>query len=84
MIDEFDAFYHFDLSYKVCEKLFSMQNQIFVTSHNTFLMTNDLLRPDCYFIINGNQIKPLNQCTDKEIREGNNIEKMYRGNAFAI
>lgn len=84
MIDEFDAFYHFDLSFKVCQKLFSYSNQIFVTSHNTYLMSNDLLRPDCNFIIDKNQIKPLNLCTEKELRWGNNIEKMYRGNAFEV
>lgn len=84
MIDEFDAFYHFDLAFKVCQKLFSLSNQIFVTSHNTYLMSNDLLRPDCYFIINRNKIKPLSACTDKELRLGNSIEKMYRGNAFEV
>ena len=84
MIDEFDAFYHYDLSFEVCKKLFAFPNQIFVTSHNTYLMSNDLLRPDCNFIINKNQIKPLSLCTDKELRWGNNIEKMYRGNAFEV
>ena len=84
MIDEFDAFYHYDLSFKVCQKLFAFSNQIFVTSHNTYLMSNDLLRPDCNFIIEKNQIKPLSLCTDKELRWGNNIEKMYRGKAFEV
>lgn len=84
MIDEFDAFYHYDLSFKVCQKLFALSNQIFVTSHNTYLMSNDLLRPDCNFIINNNMIKPLCLCTDKELRFGNSIEKMYRGNAFEV
>lgn len=84
MIDEFDAFYHFALSFNVCKQLFGLPCQLFVTSHNTFLMSNDLLRPDCNFIINHNMIKPLNACTDKELRWGNNIEKMYRGNAFEL
>ena len=84
MIDEFDAFYHFDLSFKVCQRLFAFTNQIFVTSHNTYLMSNDLLRPDCNFIINKNQIKPLSLCTEKDLRWGNNIEKMYRANAFEV
>lgn len=84
MIDEFDAFYHYDLSFKVCKKLFEYSNQIFVTSHNTYLMSNDLLRPDCNFIIDKNKIKPLSLCTDKELRLGNSIEKMYRGNAFEV
>lgn len=84
MIDEFDAFYHYDLSFKVCKRLFAFSNQIFVTSHNTYLMSNDLLRPDCNFIIDKNQIKPLSLCTEKELRWGNNIEKMYRGKAFDV
>lgn len=83
-IDEFDAFYHYELSYEVCKRLFSLDCQVFTSSHNTFLMSNDLLRPDCYFIINGNVIRPLNACTQKELRWGNNIEKMYRGNAFRV
>lgn len=82
-IDEFDAFYHYELSYEVCRRLFQLDFQVFTSSHNTYLMSNDLLRPDCYFIIKDNMIKSLNACTDKELRLGNNIEKMYRGNAFA-
>ena len=81
-IDEFDAFYHYELSYEVCKRLFNMDCQVFTSSHNTYLMSNDLLRPDCYFIIKDNIIKPLNACTDKELRMGNNIEKMFRGKAF--
>lgn len=84
MIDEFDAFYHYALSFNVCKRLFDLPCQIFVTSHNTYLMSNDLLRPDCNFIINHNKIKPLNACSEKELRWGNNIEKMYRGNAFEV
>ena len=42
-------------------------------------MTNDLLRPDCNFILNENKIKPLCDCTDKELRFGHNIEKLFRG-----
>lgn len=81
-IDEFDAFYHFRLSYEVCKKLFSLGCQVFVSSHNTYLMTNDLLRPDCNFILDNNKIKPLSECTEKELRFGHNIEKMFRGGTF--
>ena len=84
-IDEFDAFYHFKLAYAICKQLFSLDNcQVFMTSHNTYLMTNDLLRPDCNFILNDNKIKPLNQCTEKELRFGHNIEKIYRAGAFYV
>lgn len=83
-IDEFDAFYHYDLSFKVCKQLFNLSPQLFVSTHNTYLMTNDLLRPDCNFILNENKIKSLSDCTDKELRFGHNIEKLYRGNIFKV
>jgi hypothetical protein len=81
-IDEFDAFYHFRLAFEVCKRLFALDCQIFTSSHNTYLMTNDLLRPDCNFILNNNKIKCLADCTDKELRFGHNIEKIYRAGAF--
>ena len=84
-IDEFDAFYHFKLAFAVCKQLFALDNcQVFMTSHNTYLMTNDLLRPDCNFILDNNKIKPLNQCTEKELRFGHNIEKIYKSGAFHV
>ena len=81
-IDEFDAFYHYKLSYKVCKQLFNLECQVFMSSHNTYLMTNDLLRPDCNFILSEGSIKSLSDCTDKELRFGHNIEKIYRAGAF--
>ena len=83
-IDEFDAFYHFKLAFEVCKQLFNLDCQVFMSSHNTYLMTNDLLRPDCNFIIGDNKIKPLNECTEKELRFGHNIEKLFRGDAFRV
>lgn len=83
-IDEFDAFYHFELSYEVCKRLFALDCQVFTSSHNTYLMTNDLLRPDCNFILNDNKVKALCDCTEKELRFGHNIEKLYRGGTFAV
>jgi len=83
-IDEFDAFYHFKLAFEVCRRLFNLDCQVFTSSHNTYLMTNDLLRPDCNFILQNNKIKPLQACTDKELRFGHNIEKLFRGGAFEV
>ncbi|MGI6224237.1 MAG: AAA family ATPase [Prevotella sp.] len=83
-IDEFDAFYHYRLSYNVCKELFRLNCQLFLSSHNTYLMTNDLLRPDCNFILQDNVIKPLQKCTSKELRFGHNMEKLYRGKAFSV
>ena len=83
-IDEFDAFYHFKLAFEVCKRLFSLKCQVFTSSHNTYLMTNDLLRPDCNFILQDNKIKPLQACTEKELRFGHNIEKLFRAGAFEV
>lgn len=81
-IDEFDAFYHFKLAYNICTELFKLPCQLFLSSHNTHLMTNELLRPDCNFVLTNGNIKPLCDCTDKELRFGHNIEKIYRAGAF--
>lgn len=83
-IDEFDAFYHFRLAFEVCKRLFNLDCQVFTSSHNTYLMTNDLLRPDCYFILDKNKILPLSKCTEKELREAHNIEKIYKAGAFYV
>lgn len=82
-IDEFDAFYHFELSKNIERNLIKIPDvQIFTTTHNTDLMSNDLLRPDCYFIIKDNTIKPISQLTEKELRQAHNLQKMYKAGAF--
>lgn len=83
-IDELDVFFHHETDYKVCRRLLSLDCQVFISSHNTYLMTNDLLRPDCYFILNDNRIKAMCDCTQKELRFGHNLEKLYRGGTFGL
>lgn len=83
-IDEFDAFYHFELASEICKVLFNLDCQVILTTHNTSLMTNDLLRPDCYYLIDGTQMKPIADCTQKELRLGHNLEKIYRGEGFRL
>lgn len=83
-IDEFDAFYHHKLSYAICQRLFQNRQQVFLTTHDTFLLSNDLLRPDCFFILKDNVIRCLSELTDKELRLGHNLEKLYRGGAFGL
>lgn len=82
-IDEFDAFYHFELSESVEKHLRAVKGvQIFTTTHNTDLMSNDLLRPDCYFILKDNKIKAISELTEKELRLAHNLQKMYKAGAF--
>lgn len=83
-IDEFDAFYHHELSEIIVEELKKTDVQFILTTHNTSIMNNDLLRPDCYFIMNKKEIKSLPNATVKELREGHNLEKIYKANGFSI
>ena len=82
VIDEFDAFYHNNLSEKIVKLLVESDCQVILTTHNTSVMTNELMRPDCYFRINGNGITSLANATDIEIREAHNLEKIYRSGWF--
>lgn len=82
-IDEFDAFYHTDLSIAVIRKLIVEKNlQVIFTTHNTDIISNELLRPDCYFILEDNTIQPFCDLTDKSLREAHNLQKMYKAGAF--
>lgn len=78
-IDEFDAFYHFELSESVQRHLKQISGvQIFTTTHNTDLMSNDLLRPDSYFLLENNRIQDISELTEKELRQAHNLQKMYK------
>ena len=78
-IDEFDAFYHFELSESVQRHLKQISGvQIFTTTHNTDLMSNDLLRPDSYFLLENNRIQDISELTEKELRQARNLQKMYK------
>jgi len=81
-IDEFDAFYHHALSMQIVKEMKDVYPQVIMTTHNTNIMSNDLLRPDCFFLMDNNTIEPIYKKTDKELREAHNIEKMYKAGAF--
>jgi len=81
-IDEFDAFYHHDLSIFIIERMKEAQAQVVITTHNTSVMSNELLRPDCYFVMEKESVTPLYEKTDKELRSAHNIEKMYKAGSF--
>jgi len=84
-LDEFDAFYHYEMAEKVIS-YFSRRYpkcQIIMTSHNTNLMTNRLMRPDCLFILSkSGTLTALCNATERELREGHNLEKMYISGEF--
>ena len=84
-LDEFDAFYHYEMAEKVVQffKKKYQHCQIIMTTHNTNLMTNRLMRPDCMFILSRRgTLTPLCHATKRELREGHNLEKMYISGEF--
>lgn len=82
-IDEFDAFYHFELAEVIVEIIEKMKNvQVILTSHNTNLLSNKIMRPDCYFIMTKDKITSFANATSRELREGHNLEKLYMSGEF--
>lgn len=83
--DEFDAFFHFELSEKIVQYIKDRYKDSLVifTTHNTNLMTNRIMRPDTLFILstNGN-LTTLCKATDRELREGHNLGKLYMNGEF--
>ena len=82
-IDEFDCSFHFALSEQIVAKLKELPNtQVILTTHNTNLLSNELIRPDCAYVIDGSKIKSLKKATNKEIREIHNLERLYQAGEF--
>ena len=83
-IDEFDAYCHYEMAEKLVEYFGESSScQTICATHNTSLVKNDLMRPDCVFLIDGAGIRSLADRTDREIRQGNNVEKLMRGGEFS-
>ena len=82
-IDEFDAFYHYELSEKILHFLiYDFHKQAIVTTHNPKLLTNRIVRPDCCFQLEDGKIKSFADSTERELRQGNNLEKLYVSGEF--
>ena len=82
-IDEFDAFYHYELAETIVKMLEKMSGfQKILTSHNTNLLSNRIMRPDCYFILARDNLIAFANATDRELREGHNLEKLYISGEF--
>ena len=64
-IDEIDCSFHFALSEQIVAKLKELPNtQVILTTHNTNLLSNELIRPDCAYVIDGSKIKSLKKATN--------------------
>jgi hypothetical protein len=84
-IDEFDAFYHYDLAeavIKMCEEFQPIQ--VIAATHNTDLFSNKTIRPDCVYILSKDGITSAANATKRELREGHNLEKLYKAGEFDV
>lgn len=84
-MDEFDAFYQYEMAERLVKyfKVNYPETQVLMTTHNTNLMSNHLMRPDCLFILSRDgRLTALCDATERELREGHNLEKLYIGGEF--
>lgn len=82
-IDDFGANYHYRLS----DSLFNLiaekaSFQTVFTTHNLNLISNYMSRPDCCWHMIDGTIHSLPDMTDRELREGHNMEHLMRGGEF--
>lgn len=81
-IDDFALCYHEDVARGIIKKIVDSRAQVIMTTYNTYLMSNDILRPDCCFQLKDGKIGSFSNSTLKELRKAHNIEKMYRAGVF--
>lgn len=82
-IDEYDANLHFGLASALLEYMKQETAfQMIITTHNTDLMSNKYMRPDCYFILTKERLTSIVHATKRELREGHNSEKLYQSGEF--
>ena len=82
-IDEFDAYYHYELAEKiVLHTIKTVGIQTVFTSHNSGLVDNNIMRPDCYLQLKDGKLKSLVDSTTRDLREALNLEKLLRNGEF--
>ncbi len=85
IFDEFSAHYDYNLSEKLLKAIQQLDDrQTIIITHNTNLLTNRLSRPDCIFMLKDSTINNLSSLTNKEIRVGHNLERMFIGGEFGF
>ena len=84
-MDDFDASLHYRTAERVLRYVVDRDDvQAVLTTQNTSLLRNSLLRPDCCLYMDSSRIASFADRTDRDIRQGHNLEKMYRGGEFDV
>jgi Cdc6-like AAA superfamily ATPase len=81
-IDGFDTFLHPDVARLVLLEVLSSDTQTVLTAHNTSLIDNQILRPDCYFNLRSGNLDAFSELTLKDLRQSHLLEKLYKGGHF--
>lgn len=82
-MDEFDAYYHFKLAKKVLQYVIGFDNlQAVLTTHDPYLASNDILRPDSYFMLRDGKLVSFPDSTERELKPGHSLDKMLRNGEF--
>ena len=86
VIDEFGNSLHNELAEKIVSFFMkkSRNSQLFITSHDTNLISNSVLRPDQINVISfaGKKGSQVQRVSRFKPREAQNLEKMYLGGMF--
>ena len=81
-IDDFGCNFSHAFSQKVFKDFTARPYQMLFATHDTGLLDHELTRPDCVLLMTGDIVRPLSSRFPKEIRKGNNLEKMFREGNF--
>jgi len=82
-IDEFDANFHFAVAKLMLEGFKQKPDcQTVITTHNTDLMSNKYLRPDCYLLMTPSKIINLADATRRKLSMGHSLENLYQSGGF--
>ena len=84
LLDDLDAHCHYELAERLLRYFADKPGrQTISTTHNTSLVRNDVMRPDCVFKFGGDgTLSALSERTTRELRFGNNVERLLRNGEF--
>jgi hypothetical protein len=82
-IDGIDAYCHRKLLWILVSLINSLRfTQTVLTSQNAKLISNNLLRPDCYFNLTKGGLISFADATQRKLTLGHNLEKLYMAGEF--
>ena len=78
-----ETFLHHEAAEKIVRDVVSQGTfQALISTRDTGLVNNRILRPDCCFLLTESGLRSFPNRTSRELREGHNLEKLLRGGEF--